>query len=34
MEKHILRNLNELEGKGQFHFEVSDRFAAVEDLDT
>jgi hypothetical protein len=29
-----LNNLNDEEGKGQFHVEVSNRFAAFEDLDT
>jgi hypothetical protein len=28
-----LKNLNEVEGKEQFHVEVSYRFAVLEDLD-
>jgi hypothetical protein len=27
------RKLEEVEGKDQFHFEISNRFAALEDLD-
>jgi hypothetical protein len=34
MERFSLRKLNEVEGKEQFHVEVSNRFAALEDLDT
>jgi hypothetical protein len=29
-----LKNLNEIEGKEQFHVEVSNGFAALEDLDS
>jgi hypothetical protein len=29
-----LKKLNDVEGKEQFHVEVSNRFAALEDLDT
>jgi hypothetical protein len=34
MEKFNLKKLNEEGGKGQFHVDVSNRFAALEDLDT
>jgi hypothetical protein len=34
MERFNLKKLNEVEGKEQFHVEVSNRFAALEDLDT
>jgi hypothetical protein len=34
METFILKKLNEVEGKEQFHVEVSNRFAAFEDSDT
>jgi hypothetical protein len=34
MERFNLKKLNEVEGKEQFCVEVSDRFAALEDLDT
>jgi hypothetical protein len=34
MERFNLRKLNELEGKLQYRVEVSNRFAALEDLDT
>jgi hypothetical protein len=34
MERFNLRKINEVEGKEQYHVEVSDRFAALEDLDT
>jgi hypothetical protein len=34
MERFNLRKLKDVEGKKQFHVEVSDRFAALEDLDT
>jgi hypothetical protein len=34
MERFNLKKLNEVEGKGQFCVEVSNRFAALEDLDT
>jgi hypothetical protein len=33
MERFNLKKLNQVEGKGQFHVEVSNRFAALEDLD-
>jgi hypothetical protein len=34
MERFNLKMLNKVEGKKQFHFEVSNRFAALVDLDT
>jgi hypothetical protein len=34
MERFNLKKLNDVEGKEQFRVEVSDRFAALEDLDT
>jgi hypothetical protein len=34
MERFNLKKLNEVEGKEQFYVEVSNRFAALEDLDT
>jgi hypothetical protein len=34
MERLNLKKLNEVEGKEQYHIEVSNRFAALEDLDT
>jgi hypothetical protein len=34
MAKLNLKKLNEVEGKEQYHVEVSNRFAALEDLDT
>jgi hypothetical protein len=34
MARFNLKKLNEVEGKEQFRVEVSDRFAALEDLDT
>jgi hypothetical protein len=34
MERFNLKKLNEVEGKEQYHVEVSNRFAALEDLDT
>jgi hypothetical protein len=34
MEGFNLKTLNEVEGKEQYHVEVSNRFAALEDLDT
>jgi hypothetical protein len=34
MERFNLKKLNEIEGKEQFRVEVSNRFAALEDLDT
>jgi hypothetical protein len=34
MERFNLKNLNDVKGKEQFRFEVSNRLAAVEDLDT
>jgi hypothetical protein len=33
MEKFNLKKLNEVEGREQYHVEVSNRFAALEDLD-
>jgi hypothetical protein len=33
MERFNLKTLKEVEGKEQFHVEVSNRFAALEDLD-
>jgi hypothetical protein len=33
MERFNLQKLNEIEGKEQYHVEVSNRFAALEDLD-
>jgi hypothetical protein len=33
MERFNLRKLNEVEGKEKYHTEVSNRFAAFEDLD-
>jgi hypothetical protein len=33
MERFNLKKLNEVEGKVKYHFEVSNRFAALEDLD-
>jgi hypothetical protein len=34
MERFNLKNINDVEGKEQFRVEVSNRFAALEDLDT
>jgi hypothetical protein len=34
MERFNLRNLNWVEGKEQYHVEVSNRFATLQDLDT
>jgi hypothetical protein len=34
MDRFNLKKLNEVEGKEQFRVEVSNRFAALEDLDT
>jgi hypothetical protein len=34
MERFNLKKLNEVEGKGQYHVEISNRFAALEDLHT
>jgi hypothetical protein len=34
MERFNLKKLNDAEGKEQFRVEVSNRFAALEDLDT
>jgi hypothetical protein len=34
MERFNLKKLNEVEGKVQFHVEISNIFAALEDLDT
>jgi hypothetical protein len=34
MERFNLRKLNEVEGKAQYYVEVSNRFAALEDLNT
>jgi hypothetical protein len=33
MERFNLKKLNEVEGKEKYHIEVSQRFAALEDLD-
>jgi hypothetical protein len=33
-ERFNLKKLNDVDGKEQFHVEVSNRFAALEDLDT
>jgi hypothetical protein len=33
MERFNLKKLNEVEGKEQYHVEVSNRFAALKDLD-
>jgi hypothetical protein len=33
MERFNLKKLNEVEGKGKYHIEVSNRFAALEDSD-
>jgi hypothetical protein len=34
MERFNLKKLNKVEGKEYYHVEVSNRFAALEDLDT
>jgi hypothetical protein len=34
MERFSLRKLNEVEGKEQYRFEISSRFAALENFDT
>jgi hypothetical protein len=34
MKRFSLKKLNQVEGKDNFRVEVSDRFAALEDLDT
>jgi hypothetical protein len=34
MERFNLKKLNDIEGKDKFHIEVSNRFAALGDLDT
>jgi hypothetical protein len=34
MERFILKQLNEVEGKEKYHVEVSSRFAALKDLNT
>jgi hypothetical protein len=34
MERFNLKKLNEVEGKEQYHVEISNRFAALENLDT
>jgi hypothetical protein len=34
MERFNLKKLNEVEGKEQYHVEVSNRFASLEHLDT
>jgi hypothetical protein len=34
MERFNLKKLNEVEGKEKYHIEVSNRFEALEDLDT
>jgi hypothetical protein len=33
MERFNLKKLNEVEGKEKYHVEVTNRFAALEDLD-
>jgi hypothetical protein len=33
MERFILRKINEVEGKEQYHVEVINRFTVLEDLD-
>jgi hypothetical protein len=33
MERFNLKTLNKVEGKEQYHVEISNRFAALEDLD-
>jgi hypothetical protein len=33
MDRFSLKKLNEVQGKEQFHIEVSNRFASLEDLD-
>jgi hypothetical protein len=33
MKRFSLKKLNKVEGKEQYHVEVSNRFAALEDLD-
>jgi hypothetical protein len=33
MERFHLKKLNEVEGKEKYHVEISNRFAALEDLD-
>jgi hypothetical protein len=34
IERFDLKKLNEVEGKEKYHVEISNRFAALEDLDT
>jgi hypothetical protein len=34
MEMFSLKNLNKVEGKEKYHVEISNRFAALEDLNT
>jgi hypothetical protein len=34
MERLNLKNLNEVEGKEQYHVEISNEFSALENLDT
>jgi hypothetical protein len=34
MERFNLKKLNELEGKEKYHVEISNRFAALENIDT
>jgi hypothetical protein len=34
LERFNLKELNEVEGKEQFHVEITDRFVAMENLDT
>jgi hypothetical protein len=34
MERFNLKKLNEVEGKGQYRVEISNKFATLEDLDT
>jgi hypothetical protein len=34
MERYSLKKLNEVEGKEQYHIEISNKFATSENLDT
>jgi hypothetical protein len=34
MERFLLKKLNKVEGKEQYHVEISNRFATLENLDT
>jgi hypothetical protein len=34
MKRFDLKKLNEVEGKGQYHVEISNRFAALENVDS